>query len=117
MDGVDEISLSAKTYVCEINNGVLKTFELDPKDYGMRLCSPAALTGGEAQENAAIAKSILKGEKSPKTDIVVLNSAVVLYLSGKAPTITDGVRLAQDAIDSGNAYRQMEQFIAATNQF
>lgn len=117
LDGLDEISLTDNTRVCEIKDGVLTSYTLDPRGYGFSLCAPADLTGGDAQENAEIAKQILSGEISPKTDIVLLNSAVVLYLAGKAQSIEEGVLLARKALYSGAALEKMQEFIAATNRF
>ena len=117
LDGLDEISLTDNTRVCEIKDGVLTSYTLDPRGYGFSLCAPADLTGGDAQENAEIAKQILSGEISPKADIVLLNSAVVLYLAGKAQSIEEGVLLARKALYSGAALEKMQEFIAATNRF
>lgn len=117
MDGLDEISMSGKTLVCEINDGTLTPYTLDPRDYGFPLCAPEELTGGGPEDNALIAKNILSGEKSPKTDIVVLNSAVVLYLAGKANSIEDGVALAREVLQSGAALQKMNDFIKATNRY
>lgn len=116
MDGLDEISMSDKTLVCEINGGTLTSYTLDPRDYGFSFCKPEELIGGDAAANAVIAKNILSGEKSPKTDIVLLNSAVVLYLAGRAQSIEEGVKIAGEVLQSGAALQKMNDFIAATNR-
>ena len=110
-DGLDEISLSATTTVCEVNNGELKSYTIDPREFGFVLCKPEDLVGGGAPKNAEIALQILRGEKGPKRDIVLLNSAACLYLAGKAEGIEDGIKLASEMIDSGKAYAKMEAFV------
>lgn len=99
-DGLDEISVSDKTSVCELRDGRLKCYEIAPEDFGMERCSKEDLVGGNPRENAEITLSILNGQKGPKRNAVVLNSAAALYVAGKADSIEDGVRLASEIIDS-----------------
>lgn len=115
-DGLDEISLITTTTVCEVNGGQLSEFTLDPREFGFMLCAPDELVGGDAEENAAIARSILQGEKGPKRDVVLLNAAACLYMAGKADQLSDGIALAADMIDRGKAYEQMEAFVRATKE-
>ncbi|PKO05294.1 MAG: anthranilate phosphoribosyltransferase [Chloroflexi bacterium HGW-Chloroflexi-3] len=115
-DGLDEISLITTTTVCEVNGGQLSEFTLDPREFGFTLCTPDELVGGDAEENAAIAQSILQGEKGPKRDVVLLNAAACLYMAGKADQLSSGVALAADIIDRGKAYEQMEAFVRATKE-
>lgn len=114
-DGLDEISVSDKTSVCELRDGRLKCYEIAPEDFGMGRCSKEDLVGGNPRENAEIILSILNGQKGPKRNAVVLNSAAALYVAGKADSIEDGVRLASEIIDSGRAKKQLEKFIEYTN--
>ena len=114
-DGLDEISVSDKTSVCELRDGRLKCYEIAPEDFGMGRCSKEDLVGGNPRENAEITLSILNGQKGPKRNAVVLNSAAALYVAGKADSIEDGVRLASEIIDSGRAKKQFEKFIEYTN--
>lgn len=114
-DGLDEISVSDKTSVCEFRDGRLKCYEIAPEDFGMKRCSKEDLVGGNPRENAEITLSILNGQKGPKRNAVVLNSAAALYVAGKADSIEDGVRLASEIIDSGRAKKQLEKFIEYTN--
>ena len=81
----------------------------------MERCSKEDLVGGNPGENAEITLSILNGQKGPKRNAVVLNSAAALYVAGKADSIEDGVRLASEIIDSGRAKKQLEKFIEYTN--
>lgn len=116
-DGLDEISVSDKTSVCELRDGRLKCYEIVPEDFGMERCSKEDLVGGNPRENAEITLSILNGQKGPKRNAVVLNSAAALYVAGKADSIEDGVRLAGEIIDSGRAKKQLEKFIEYTNSW
>lgn len=115
-DGLDEVSLSAKTTVCEVNQGQVNSFFLDPHQFGFEYCKPEDLVGGDPQQNAAIALSILNGERGPKRDIVLLNSAVCLYMSYNNITLRECVKLAADTIDSGKAMEQLRQFIRLSNE-
>ena len=116
LDGMDEISASAKTSVCEINDGNIITYELSPENFGMELAKKENLVGGDAKENAEITLAILNGEKGPKRNAVLLNSAAGLYVAGKADSLQEGVRLAEEIIDSGKALEQLEKFIEVTNR-
>lgn len=116
-DGMDEVTLTSPTKVCEIDNGEFKTFEITPEDYGMKRCEPSELLGGDGAENAEITKQILGGKiKGAKRDIVVLNAALGLVAGGKSKTIADGVKLASELIDNGKAYEKMMEFVKATNE-
>lgn len=108
-DGLDEVSICAVTRALEIRNGEFSRFEIDPRDYGFALSEPSEVTGGTAQENAGITLGILQGARGPKRDIVVLNAACALYVSGAADTIARGVELAQESLDSGAALRKLEE--------
>ena len=116
IDGMDEISVSDKTCVCEIKDGEIKSYEIDPSDFGFEKCSMEDLVGGDPKENARITLDILKGQKGPKRNAVVLNSAAGLYVAGAAESIGDGVKIAEDMIDSGKALQQLENFIEFTNR-
>lgn len=114
-DGLDEISLSTTTSVCELNNGNLESYTLDPHDYGFEYCKPADLVGGDPAENAEIAKRILSGEKGPKRNVVVLNSAVCLHMAKEDLSLKECIKMAEDIIDSGKAMEQLEKFIELSN--
>ena len=117
MDGMDEVTLTTTTKACEIDNGKFNTFILNPEDYGLKLCAPEDLAGGDGKENAEITKEILSGEiKDAKRDIVVLNAALGLCTGGKADSIQDGIKLANEIIDSGKAYAKIEEFAKASNE-
>ncbi|WP_458454987.1 anthranilate phosphoribosyltransferase [Methanobrevibacter sp.] len=116
MDGMDEFSVSDKTFVSELKNGRTRIYEVLPEDFGFELASKSDLVGGDAKENAQITLSILKGEKGPKRNAVLLNSAAGLYVSGKVESLNEGVRMAEELIDSGLALKQLEKFIEFTNR-
>ena len=115
LDGMDEISASDKTAVCELKDGKTHTYELSPEDFGMEIASKEDLVGGDAKENAQITLDILNGEKGPRRNAVLLNSAAGLYVAGKVDSLEDGVNLAREIIDSGKALEQLEKFIEVTN--
>lgn len=116
VDGMDEISVSDKTAVCELKDGEIMSYEITPEYFGMEKASKEDLIGGDAKENAKITLSILNGEKGPKRNAVLLNSAAGLYISGKVDSLRDGVKLAEEMIDSGKALKQLERFIECTNR-
>lgn len=113
-DGLDEISISAPTKVCEIKNGWFRTFTIDPTDYGFGLADKNELTGGTPAENAAITLGILNGEKGAKRDAVVLNSAAALSIA-RDLTIGDAIAEAERIIDSGAALSKLNDFIRLSN--
>ncbi|HIT87857.1 MAG TPA: anthranilate phosphoribosyltransferase [Candidatus Coprocola pullicola] len=114
-DCLDEISMSAPTTVCEIKNGVFCTYTITPEQFGFQMCQKEELKGGSPAENAMITKKILNGQKGAKRNAVVLNAGAGLYVAGKTQTLKEGIRLAEELIDSGKAKAQMEAFIAQSN--
>lgn len=115
-DGLDEISLCAPTRISELNEGNIKTYDLSPDHYFSRTADLKDLAGGTPSENAAIALGILKGEKGPRRDVVLLNAGAALVVAGEAVDITEGIRLAGEAIDSGAAEDKLQQLIQFTRQ-
>ena len=117
LDGMDEISVSDKTAICELRDGKVMSYEISPEYFGMELASKEDLVGGDAKENVQITLSILKGEeKGPKRNAVLLNSAAGLYVAGKVESLQEGVKIAEEIIDSGRALEQLEKFIEVTNR-
>ena len=114
-DGLDEISASSPTTVCEVREKEFASYVLTPEQFGMERCRKEELTGGTPEENAEIARRILNGEKGPKRNAVVLNSAAALHIT-KGISMEDAVVQVQELIDSGKAREQMEAFIALSNQ-
>jgi anthranilate phosphoribosyltransferase len=110
-DGLDEISLCAPTKVAELKNGVVSEYVLNPQEFGFSLATKEDLLGGDAPQNAAILLEIFGGAKGPKRDIVVLNAAAALYVSGLATSIKEGVAKARQALDSGAAKKTLEIWV------
>ncbi|MDY5159902.1 anthranilate phosphoribosyltransferase [Actinotignum urinale] len=116
-DKLDEISISAPTTVCEVNNGKYRTFNISPEVFGFDRATPKDMLGGAPELNAKILRDILSGkDKGPKRDAVLLNSAAGLYLGGKASSIAAGVEKAAELIDSGAAYAKIDEFVEASNR-
>ena len=115
-DGLDEISISAPTTVCELREGRLTGYIIHPYQFGIEQASLDEIRGGDVQENAEIIKGLLSGKISgPKRDVVLINSGAALYVAGKAQTIKEGMRLAAQAIDSGAALRKLEEYRKASH--
>lgn len=115
-DGLDEISLSAPTSVCELKNGTYESYIITPEQFGLQTCQKEELVGGAPAENARITRSILAGEKGAKRDAVVLNSAAAIHIAKPEYSIARAIVLAEETIDSGKAMRQLEQFIKLSNE-
>jgi len=116
MDGLDEITITGKTSVSEYRDGNVTDYVIHPSDFGMPCGRAEDLKGGDAKENAAITAEILKGQKGARRDIVLLNAAAGLFASGQAANISEGIKHAADAIDSGAAFKKLEQLRAFTNR-
>lgn len=115
-DGLDEISLSAPTRISELIDGKIKTYDLRPEQFFNRTGELQDLAGGSPSENAAITLGILKGEKGPKRDVVLLNAGAALVVAGEAVDIREGIHLAGKAIDSGAAQDKLQKLIQFTHQ-
>ena len=115
-DKLDEISMSAPTTVCEFKDGWFRSYTITPEEFGFARCTKADLVGGTPEENAAITRAILGGEKGHKRNAVLLNAGAALYIGGKAGTMREGVALAAELIDSGKAMRTLEKLIEVSNR-
>ena len=115
-DGLDEISASSVTKVCEVVNGNYKTYEIEPEHFGMKKCKKEDLLGGTPQENAKITRDILSGAKGPKTDAVILNSAAAIHVAKPEISIAEGVNIAKEMIESQKAFVQMEKYVKLSNE-
>jgi anthranilate phosphoribosyltransferase len=111
-DGLDEISISGYTKVSECRDGAVNTFYLHPADVGLSKSAATDLRGGDARDNAAIARAVLSGQRGAPRDIVLLNAAASLLIAGKAATIPEGLVMAAEAIDSGRAAGVLDRLIA-----
>ena len=108
-DGLDEITTTTTTNVCEVREGKIINYTLNPEEYGFNLCEMNDIAGGTPLENAEIIKGILSGEKGPKRDIVILNSAAALYVGKIVSSLEEGINMAKDLIDSGKALEKYNE--------
>ena len=114
-DGLDEISTTGYTKVSECRAGAVNTFYVHPLDFGVPKAAPSALRGGDAADNAVIARAILGGEKGAPRDIVALNAAASLLIAGDVTTIAEGLQRATAALDSGAAAAVLDTLVAVSN--
>jgi anthranilate phosphoribosyltransferase len=103
LDGLDEITISGPTRIAEAREGRVRTYEVNPEEFGMERAELADIAGGDIAANAAIVRDVLSGRKSPRRDAVVLNAAAALVAAGRADHLRDGVPFADQSIDSGAA--------------
>ena len=115
LDGLDEITITGKTRVAEAREGNVRSYEVEPEEFGMRQASLQEISGGDAAENAAIIRAVLSGEKSARRDVVLLNAAAALVAAGKANHIADAVPLAAKSIDSGAAAAKLDALARFTS--
>ncbi len=115
-DGLDEITTTDSTHVAEVRDGAVRTYEVSPEDYGLSRSSIEDLKGGEADENAAIIRSVLAGEEGPRRNIVLLNAAAAIVAGGKADDFDEGIDAATRAIDTGAAREKLDALIRMTNE-
>lgn len=111
-DGLDEISTTAPTHIAEVTDGAVRTYTVNPEDFGLVRRTLTELGGGDAATNAKIIRAILKGERGPRRDIVLVNAGAAIVAGGLAETIGEGVAKAAAAIDSGAALEKLERLIA-----
>lgn len=115
--GVDELSLSGKSTVYELIDGTTKEYDISPEDAGLATAPADAIKGGTPEENAAALRSVLDGEKGPLRDVVVLNAAAALIAADAAKDVREGAAKAAESIDSGEAKKRLERFVAITQGF
>lgn len=116
MDGLDEITITAKTRIAEVDNGKLRSYEVAPEDFGIDPRGLMDIKGGSIKENAEALKAILKGERSPRRDIVLMNASAALVAASKAKDFRSGVRIAAESVDSGRALDKLTRLIKITNR-
>jgi anthranilate phosphoribosyltransferase len=116
LDGLDEITITGPTRVAEARDGIVRTYEVDPEEFGMKRAPLADISGGDAAENAAIIREVLSGKKSPRRDVVVLNAAAALVAAGRADHLAEAIPLAAQSIDSGTAATKLDALAEFTKQ-
>jgi len=115
-DGLDEISNTGESRVSEVREGVVRSYTVRPEDFGMPLATIRELQGGDREENAQIIRQILRGERGPKRDIVLMNAVAALVAAGKAKDFKEGVALAARSIDSGSALAKLEALLSLSQK-
>ncbi len=116
-DGLDEITLADKTTVAEASNGSVRTFEIEPEDFGLRRGSLEALRGGDAADSARTIRKVLEGERRDEArDLVVINAAAGLFVGGMAADLVEARRQAEKSIDEGAAHAKLDELVKATNE-
>lgn len=114
-DGMDEITLTGPTLVAAISGGTVDLQTIEPEQFGLQRCQLAELQGGDAEENAAIVRGILSGEKGPKRDVVVLNGAYALLAAGQANSVLEGIDKIETVLDEGIALAKLDALVGMTN--
>lgn len=115
-DGLDEISVCDSTRISELQDGLIRTYDITPEHFFEKQADAKDLTGGGPEENADITKKILAGEKGPKRDVVLLNASAALIAAGKSEDFMEGINLAKDSIDSGAAEEKLEALVRFTRE-
>jgi anthranilate phosphoribosyltransferase len=115
-DGLDEITLTGKTYAVGLGGGKIAETEIDPEDLGLKLCTPADLQGRDADYNAMMLKGLLEGFESPLRTAVMLNAAAALMVSGRAGSMEEGLTIAEHSLDQGRAYEVLKDVIRISNE-
>lgn len=115
-DGLDEITISTTTKVCELSQGVIKNYTLDPSDYGMELSPLETVRGGDKKENAIILRDLFDGKVGPMRDILLLNAGAALYTCERATSIEEGIQMATRLIDEKKAMKKLDEFIQRTQE-
>jgi anthranilate phosphoribosyltransferase len=114
-DGLDELTLAGPSFVAEAKQGVVKTYEVTPEQFGLARASKEAVRGGDLQENAALVREVLEGGKGPRRDIVLLNAAPAIIAGEGAEDWASGLRAAAQSIDSGAAWAACENLIRVSH--
>ena len=113
---MDEISISDITYATSLEDGMLKDFIIDPREFGLSLYDKKDIEGGDAIQNSLTTKDILSGKiQGAKLDIVLINTAAALWVDGKVENIKDGISMALKVIKNGNAIKKLEEIITVSN--
>lgn len=115
-DGLDEITTTGPTHVAEWHNGAVRVYEITPEAVGLPRVPLSALLGGDPEHNASVIRRMLAGEHGPYRDIVAFNAASVLLVAGRVATLTDGVTMAQAAMDNGSAENTLTRLVTITNE-
>jgi anthranilate phosphoribosyltransferase len=116
VDGLDELSVCAETLVVEVRAGETRSYTVSPEDVGLARATHAEVAGGSPDENAGIARAVLEGEQGARRALVAFNAGAALMVAGRVATLDEGVRLAEETLDSGAALQSMESFVSKTRE-
>jgi len=116
-DGLDEITITGPTYVAELKHDFITEYSIEPKQFGLDVAAVESIQVKDAAESKARVEAVLGNETGPSRDVVILNAAAALYVSGVAPSLWDGVALARDAIATGAARAKLDQLVKFTRKF
>lgn len=116
MDTLDEVTITGKTKITELKNGKIRTYYITPQKFGIPSATLEDIKGGDAGKNAELALAVLKGERGPRRDVVLLNASVALVSAFKAKNFKAGIKLAAESIDSGRALDKLLRLIEITNR-
>ncbi|HET9950085.1 MAG TPA: anthranilate phosphoribosyltransferase [Longimicrobiales bacterium] len=115
-DGLDEISVSGRTRVIEVREGKIEDYVVTPEELGVEAAPPESLRAGTPAANAEVTRAVLGGRDGPERSLTLLNAGAAIYVGGRAGSIADGVRIAEQAIDTGAAVDVLERFVARTRE-
>jgi anthranilate phosphoribosyltransferase len=113
-DGLDEITVTGSSLICELKDGWVNLYRVSPEDFNLTRAKPQELKGGSASENAAAIRNVLAGDKGPRRDIVLLNAAAALFAGDMAASLSEGLALAEAAVDSGRSAAKLEEFVSVS---
>jgi len=114
-DGSDEISITGRTIVSELKKGSIEDYSLSPEEVGLKRASLKAIRGGAPDTNANILLRVFRRESGPHRDAVLLNASAVFVAAGKVSSLRDGIEMAKEPIDSGQAMRKLKELVKFTN--
>ena len=115
-DTLDEISICGPTRISRLRNGEIKSFDIEPENFGMKRADRESIKGGNAKENARIINEVLHGKPGPRRDVVLLNASAAFVVAGLDSRLEDGVMRAASVIDSGNARKKLDELAKFTGQ-
>lgn len=116
LDGLDEITTTTDTLICELKEGKIRSYKISPSDFGIKKSRLKDLLGGDTEANIQIAREVLQGIRGHKRDIVLLNAGCAIYAADRARSIKEGIELAKESIDSGAAFKKLEALKQFTNR-
>jgi anthranilate phosphoribosyltransferase len=116
LDGLDEITISGETKICEVRDGVVRTYYVVPEDFGLERAPIDHIQGGDAACNARIIREVLSGSSGVRRDVVLLNAAAGLVAGGRASSLREGIACARDSIDSGSAHSCLEKLVELSRE-